>query len=50
MNFSSYALARLIVILSLYCITIRDSVRTTQEKLKKSAKNDSQTIINIFQS
>ena len=50
MNISSLAITRLIVILSLCCITFRDSVRTIQENLKKTAKNDSLSITHIFQS
>ena len=50
MNISSLAITRLIVILSLCCITFRDSVRTIQENLKKTAKNDSMSITRIFQS
>ena len=50
MNISSLAITRLIVILSLCCITFHDSVRTIQEILKKSAKNDSPTITRINQS
>ena len=50
MNISSLEFTRLIVILSLCCITFHDSVRTIQEILKKSAKNDSLTITRINQS
>ena len=46
----SLALTRLIVILSLCCITFLDSVRTIQENLKKTSENDSLSITHIFQS